>query len=111
MFYEVTSAKFFSVTADSTIDLTRIDQFSLSLRYVSKTGSGSEHFIQFEELPDGSAESFYDLLHNSLTKDLGLNVSDMRGQARTRAVNWATSQGQAKLHRQGILCPLLRTQP
>lgn len=32
-------------------------------------------------MPDGGAESFYDLLLNVLTKDLGLNVSDIRGQA------------------------------
>ena len=51
-----------------------MDQFSLSLRYVTKTGISIERFIKF-------AASFYDLLHNSLTKDLGLNVNDLRGQA------------------------------
>lgn len=70
---EVKAAKFFSVIVDSTID---IDPFSLSLRYVTKTGNSIERFVKLK-LP----ESFYDLLTNALTKDLGLNVNHMRGQA------------------------------
>ena len=32
---EVTTAKYYAIIADSTIDIGRIDQFSLSLRYVT----------------------------------------------------------------------------
>ncbi len=48
---EVKAAKFYSVIVNSTIDITRIDQFSLSLRYVTETGNSIEPFIQFNELP------------------------------------------------------------
>ncbi|XP_069823176.1 zinc finger MYM-type protein 1-like [Dendropsophus ebraccatus] len=78
---EVKSANFFSVIVDSTIDVTRIDQFSLSLRYVTEAGNITERFVKFEKLADGCAESFYDILINILAKELGLNLSLMRGQA------------------------------
>lgn len=35
--------------------------------------------MKFEELPDGSAESLYDLLKNAL-KDVGLNFNHITGQ-------------------------------
>lgn len=66
---------------DSTVDIARVDQFSLSLRYVTKTGHSSEHFIKFDELTSSCAEAFYNLLVNILTHELGLNVNFMRGQA------------------------------
>ncbi|KAK1175574.1 zinc finger MYM-type protein 1-like isoform X1 [Acipenser oxyrinchus oxyrinchus] len=78
---EVKLARFFSVIVDSTVDIVRVDQFSLSLRYVTKTGHSSEHFIKFDELTSSCAEAFYNLLVNILTHELGLNVNFMRGQA------------------------------
>lgn len=51
---EIIEAKLNSVIVDSTIDITRIDQFSLSLRYVAAKGQSIEHFIQFEELPSSN---------------------------------------------------------
>ena len=56
------AAKFYSVIIDSTIDIGRVDQFSLSLRYVTSEGNAVERFIMVAELPGASAEEFYKLL-------------------------------------------------
>uniref|UniRef100_A0A667Y992 TTF-type domain-containing protein n=1 Tax=Myripristis murdjan TaxID=586833 RepID=A0A667Y992_9TELE len=77
---EVKAAKFYSVIVDSTIDISSIDQFSLSLRYVTKTGNSIERFIQFEELQSSNADAFYNVLVNALNS-LGLDVKLIRGQA------------------------------
>lgn len=52
---EVRAAKFFTLTIDSAIDISRADQFSLSLRYVTSSGHSRESFIALKELEDGSA--------------------------------------------------------
>lgn len=83
---EVKTARFYSVIVDSSIDVARIDQFSLSLRYVTEKGDTVERFVKFEELPDSSAEAFYNLLIGALN-DLGLNVNFLRGQAYDGARN------------------------
>ncbi|XP_051793678.1 zinc finger MYM-type protein 1-like [Acanthochromis polyacanthus] len=77
---EIKDAFFYSVIADSTIDISRVDQFSLSIRYVNESGKSVERFIKFDELSSGSAESFHDSLIKAL-QELRLNASNMRGQA------------------------------
>ena len=77
---EIKDAVFYSVIVDSTIDISRVDQFSLSIRYVNKSGKCVERFIKFDELSCGNAEAFHDLLIKAL-QELGLNVTKMRGQA------------------------------
>lgn len=44
------------------------------------SGKSVERFIKFDELSSGSAESFHDSLIKAL-QELGLNVSNIRGQA------------------------------
>lgn len=46
---------------------------------VNKAGNCIERFVKFDELPDGSADSFCELLINTL-KDVGLNVKCNRRQ-------------------------------
>lgn len=82
---EVKAAKFYSAIVDSTIDITRTDQFSLSLRYVTENGHSIERFIQFEDLPSSNAETFYTVLVKAL-KELGLDVALIRGQAYDGAI-------------------------
>ncbi|KAJ8364351.1 hypothetical protein SKAU_G00131820 [Synaphobranchus kaupii] len=98
---EVKAAKFYSVIVDSTIDITRIDQFSLSLRYVTETGNSIERFIQFEELPSSNADAFYNVLVNALNA-LGLDVKLIRGQAydgaRTMSGHLSGLQAKIKQH-------------
>ena len=56
---EINEARYFAVIVDSTIDISRIDQFSLSLRYVTANGDAVERFIQFSELPGAKAEDCF----------------------------------------------------
>ena len=77
---EVMDAKFYAIIADSTIDIARCDQFSLTLRYVTAQGDAVERFIQFSELPGGSAEDFFNILQTAIQK-LGLSLSMCYGQS------------------------------
>lgn len=78
---EVKAAKLYSVIMDSIIDIGRIGQLSLSLRYVTSEGNAVERFITFAELPAGaSADEFYKLLLECL-QSLGIELRHCRGQA------------------------------
>ena len=57
IFKEVKDAVFYSVIVDSTIDISRVDQFSLSIRYVNKSGKSVWPFIKFDELSSGQCRS------------------------------------------------------
>ena len=77
---EIKQAKYFAVIVDSTIDISRTDQFSLSLRYVTENGDAVERFIQFSELPGASAEDFFNTLLSAIT-NLGLSITMCYGQS------------------------------
>ena len=77
---EIKKAGYFAVIVDSTIDISRVDQFSLSVRYVTEHGDAIERFIQFCELPEASAEVFFKTLLKAVT-DLGLSMDMCYGQS------------------------------
>ncbi|XP_050777078.1 zinc finger MYM-type protein 1-like isoform X3 [Gopherus flavomarginatus] len=77
---EIKVAKYFALIVDSTIDISRTDQFSLSLRYVTVNGDAVERFIQFSELPGASAEDFFNVLLSAI-KNLGLSITMCYGQS------------------------------
>lgn len=77
---EVKIAKYFSIIIDSTINISRDDQFSLSIRFVDQCGIIREHFLCFEELPGASADNFFDVLKKCLKK-FDLDFSMCRGQS------------------------------
>ena len=56
---EMKGAKFFAIIADSTIDHTKVDEFSICLRYVLKKGQIAERFISFQQLEDSKSETMY----------------------------------------------------
>ena len=66
---EIKEARYFAVIIDFTIDVSGIDQFYLSLGYVTANGDAVERFIHFSELPGAKAEDFKSLL--STIKKLG----------------------------------------
>lgn len=65
---EIKLAKYFSIIVDSTIDINKNDQFSLSLRFVDQAGIIREHFICFEELPGASANDYFNILNKCIKK-------------------------------------------
>lgn len=78
--YEIKLAKYFTIIVDSTIDINKNDQFSLSLRFVDDKGMIREHFICFEELPGASADDYFNILKQCFKK-YDLDFSMCRGQA------------------------------
>ena len=77
---QITKAKYYAIIADSTIDIGRIDQFSLSLRYVTEKGDAVESFIEFRELPGGSALDFFNTLQTGI-EEFGLSFDLCYGQS------------------------------
>ncbi|XP_022166089.1 zinc finger MYM-type protein 1-like, partial [Myzus persicae] len=78
--YEIKLAKYFTIIIDSTIDINKNDQFSLSLRFVDQEGKIREHFICFEELLGASANNYFNILNKCIEK-YDLDFSKCRGQA------------------------------
>ena len=56
---EMKGAKFFAIIAVSTIDHTKVEEFSICLRYVLKNGQIAERFISFQQLEDSKSETMY----------------------------------------------------
>lgn len=65
---------------DSAIDVSKNDQFSLSLRFVDKGGNIREYVICFVELSGASTDNYFDVLKKRTDK-YGLHFSVCRGQA------------------------------
>ena len=76
----VKAAKYYALILDGTIDVSRKDQCSISLRYVNEDGRADEHFISFEELEGGSSEDYFNVLIGKL-EEIGIDINDCRGQA------------------------------
>ena len=64
---EVKSAQFFSLIVGSTIDISRIDQMSISLRSVLKSGH-VERFLGFFTLENSNAAAFAEAILTELQK-------------------------------------------
>ena len=77
---EVRSAQFFSLIIDSTIDISRIDQMSVYLRAVSKSGNVVERFTGFYTLKNSNAATFADVILTELQRR-NIDITLCRGQA------------------------------
>jgi hypothetical protein len=87
---DVNKAGYFSLSVDSTPDISHIDQLTFIMRYVSpEDGLPSERFLTFLELKDHSGERMADLVFNYLTTELEINFNKCRGQSYANAANMA----------------------
>lgn len=77
---EINKSQFFSVVVDSTIDLSRVEQMSLSIRFVNENGEVNERFLAFVALAGCSAEDYYNSIIEQL-KVFNINLQKCRGQA------------------------------
>ena len=73
----VKNAKYYSVILDGTIDISRIGQCFLYIRYVNTKGRAEEHFISFEELEGAGAADYFIVLRNKL-QEVGIDIADCR---------------------------------
>ena len=86
---ELKITKYFSISVDSTPDITHVDQLTFTIRYVSANGAPVERFLQFVPIAFHTGESLYQVIKTTfqeleipLTDCLGQtydNVSDMSG--------------------------------
>ncbi len=94
----VKKAKFFSVMADTTPDLSHKDQLSLGVRFVDSDGKISERIIDFDEIKDKTGQGFAQTIVKKITEK-GLDTANIAFQSYDFAANMAgVYQGtQAKL--------------
>ena len=82
---EVKSAKYFSVSVDSTPDITHVDQLTCILRYVLPSGP-VERFLTFLDMKGHSGKELAESLLKFL-KTHDIDVADCRGQSYDNASN------------------------
>ena len=85
---EVKTAKYFSISVDSTPDISNVDQLTFILRYVLPNGKTVERFVQFLELHSHGAEDITNQILK-LIDNFGLDIKDCRAQNYDNAANMA----------------------
>ena len=83
---EVKSSSYFSLSFDSTPDLSHIDQLSVVLRYL-KDGKPIERFSTFLELKSHTGEDMANQVLQYLSEICKLDFSKCRGQSYDNAAN------------------------
>ena len=102
---EVKNAEFFSVSADTTPDVTHQDRISNAIRYVNFNGEPCERLLEVKELLDKTGEGHVDSLLASINKN-GLDCSRIAFQTYDYAAtmsgvhNGAQAKLSEKLERQ-----------
>lgn len=84
---EIREAKYFSISVDSTPDVSHSDQLVFCVRYV-KNGTPIERFLQFVHINQHKAEYLTNTVVNFMSKN-SINLADCRGQSYDNASNMA----------------------
>ena len=82
---EVKSAKYFSVSVDSTPDISHVDRLTCTFRYVFPSGP-VERFVTFLDMQDNTGQELAESLLTFLGNH-GIDVADCRGQSYDNASN------------------------
>lgn len=84
---ELKEAQYYSISVDSTPDVTHTDQLAFCVRYV-KAGSAVERFLQFIPIEHHTSEYLCGVVLNFLSTH-GISILDCRGQSYDNANNMA----------------------
>ena len=84
---EVLTAKYYSISVDSTPDVSHVDQLTFTVRYV-KDSDPVERFLQFIPIHSHGAENLADVIVKFLHEN-GIPLSDCRGHTYDNASNMA----------------------
>lgn len=84
---ELKKAKYYSISVDSTPDLSHVDQLTFTVRYV-KDAAPIERFLQFVPIHGHGAEHLEKVVLNFLQEN-NISISDCRGQSYDNASNMA----------------------
>ena len=96
---EVQEAKYYSISVDSTPDITHTDQLSITIRYVLPRGP-VEHFLTYVPISTHTGEGIADVVLDFLRKK-SVDVQYLRGQSYDNASNMS---GKYKGVQQRIKC-------
>ena len=83
---EMEKSKYYSISVDSTPDMSHVDQLTFTVRYVEEHGTVCERFIQFVEIASHTGEEMANTV-KSLLSDLTVDLSDCRGLSTDNASN------------------------
>nr|XP_047141435.1 zinc finger MYM-type protein 1-like [Hydra vulgaris] len=86
MVKEIKEAKYFSISIDSTPDISHVDQLSFVFRYVQKNGCPVERFLGFLPNSGHKSEELADAVFLVLESH-GLDINNCRGQSYDNASN------------------------
>ena len=85
---EVKQAGYFSLSVDSTPDISHVDQLSIIIRYVSPTdGKPVERFLTFLDMQSHTGENMANLVLGYLVTECELDFDKCRGQSYDNAAN------------------------
>lgn len=95
---EVKISKYFSISIDSTPDISHTDQLAFIIRYVQKNGEQVEHFIGFLENVGHKAVDMLESIF-SILKKFNIDIRFLRGQSYDNAKNMSDkySEVQARI--------------
>lgn len=82
---ELQKAKYYSISVDSTPDISHEDQLAFTVRYVNNEGP-IERFLQYIPIESHKSEYLTDTVINFLEKN-EINIHDCRGQSYDNAAN------------------------
>lgn len=88
---QVKETKYFSLTIDSTPDISHVDRLACVLRYVLEDGR-VERFIQFLDMKGHTAEEMLKSVSGFFEKE-GINIENCRGQSYDNASNMSGKYG------------------
>ena len=107
---EIKKAGIFSILADETPDISRKEQLAISLRYVDSEGIIQEKFVKFVECDSGTSAKAITEKIKAAISDLGLDISNVRGQGYDGASNMSgKNAGVGSLYRRVILLRYIST--
>lgn len=80
------TAKYFSVSADSSPDMSHVDQLTFIIHYISENGTVKERFTKFIPNCDHKSKNLAKTVFNIL-QELELDIKNCRGQSYDNASN------------------------
>lgn len=83
---QIKVAKYFSISVDSTPDVTHTDQLTFIMRHVTPDGCITERFIKFLPIQGHTGESLCQSVLGVL-QDMGIDIGNCRGQCYDNAAN------------------------
>lgn len=94
---EIQNAKYFTVIVDLTPDLSHVDQLTFVFRFVSAEGKVVERFLGFEPIHSHTGISLAECVIK-MVRDLGLDLSNCRGQSYDNASNMSGKYSGLQAH-------------